>query len=150
MIDPAVLLTLKTGSEMRVLLATSAEPMRLKDIVESPLIDISRRCCIDTLDSLVGLKIITRFTKFGAILYEVPAGIKIAPGGAAVAPRGAKNSPRTRRKPSRNKLNKDSSSVSNLNEQIKGKISNSEKKESGDRSQETGVRRKRKRGISSQ
>jgi hypothetical protein len=36
MIDPAVLLTLETRNEMRVavFLATSTEPMRLKDIVE--------------------------------------------------------------------------------------------------------------------
>jgi hypothetical protein len=140
MIDPSVLLTLKKRNELRVavFLSESTEPMRLKDFVESPL-KITKARCLESLNGLIEKGVVIRFTKFGAILYEVPAGIKTEPtgietipggiktepAGIETIPGGIKTEPQSRRKSSRNKLNKDSSSQINEIKEIKG-ISNLE------------------------
>ena len=75
MIDPAILLTLKTKNELRVvcLLATSAEPMRLKDIVESLK---TNNAIGKVLKSLVGKGLVREFVKFGITLYEASVDVK--------------------------------------------------------------------------
>ena len=73
MIDPSVLLALQTKNEIRiaVLLGASEEPLRKTDIMET--LGIKKDACRETLERLVKREIITRFKKFGAILYEISA-----------------------------------------------------------------------------
>ena len=76
MIDPALLLALKTKNEIRIaaLLATSDEPMRLKDI--TGFLKTNRKCCSDALKSLIDKKFVTEFIKFGVTLYKISEGVQ--------------------------------------------------------------------------
>ena len=71
MIDPSILLTLKTKNELRAVsvLLASAEPMRQKDIVES--LQTTRERCKKALESLIEKRLVRVSIKFGVTLYEV-------------------------------------------------------------------------------
>ena len=70
MIDPSVLLTLKTKNELRIanLLNASEEPMRHKDIAAT--LQINKQRCTNALKTLVENKIIVQYEKFGITIYE--------------------------------------------------------------------------------
>ena len=70
MIDPSILLTLKTKNELRIanLLNASEEPMRHKDIAAT--LQINKQRCTNALKTLVENKIIVQYEKFGITIYE--------------------------------------------------------------------------------